>query len=78
MHCPKCDAELEFGGAEPDVEIMCGGWYYGDCDIFVSEHDTSRELMEGDVQIRFSDGSNQYGTPISEISTHPRTKGYEE
>lgn len=37
--CPKCEQEMQHQDYEPDVGIMCGGWYCTDCDIFVEDED---------------------------------------
>lgn len=40
-NCPKCEADISgtYQEAEPDVGIMCGGWYCETCDIIVEEED---------------------------------------
>ena len=81
MNCPKCDAELEFEGADPSVGIESGGWYCGDCDLFTSEHDVDREPMLGDVHVPMTEPrkpGERLGTPISELSGRPGHPGYAE
>jgi hypothetical protein len=41
IECPKCGKDIgeTFQEAEPDVGLMNGGWYCGECDIAVSQED---------------------------------------
>lgn len=37
MNCPKCDKEMEHQDYEPDVGIMCGGFFCTACDVWVDD-----------------------------------------
>jgi len=78
MNCPKCDAELEFEPADPSVGIECGGWYCDACDLFTSEYEVERELLDGDVGIPPIEPERKIGTPISTLSGRPGHPGFEQ
>ena len=42
MDCPKCGVDISdsYQGAEPDVGIMCSGYYCDACDLFVEADDS--------------------------------------
>lgn len=76
MNCPKCDADISdtYEAADWSVGITCGGWYCDTCDHAVSEHDSTREPLPGDVQISFArDPGEPIGTPASELASQPGT-----
>lgn len=75
MHCPKCDAELEYEGADPDVGVFGSGYYCEACDEF---HEAEYEPMEGDVAISFAPADKPLGTPLSQLSGRPGHPGYAE
>ncbi len=37
--CPKCGADVSetYQPYEPDVGIMCGGWFCDACDFFIED-----------------------------------------
>ncbi|GAB6430089.1 hypothetical protein bcgnr5382_56830 [Bacillus cereus] len=76
VNCPKCDADITgtYEGAEPDVGIMCGGYYCDACDLGVGEHEVEREPLPGDVPISFAlDAGAPLGTEFSELASQPGT-----
>lgn len=73
MDCPKCDAELEYEGADPSVGIFGSGYYCDECDEF---YDDAYEPSADDVPISFASGRKDIGTPISKLSGRVGEPGF--
>ena len=80
MNCPKCGADISDTYEQADYSVgINAGWYCDACDLGIGEHEYPCEPMEGDVYVSLTrDPSRPLGTPISQISTQPGTKGYAE
>lgn len=78
VNCPKCGADVSdsYEPDDPSVGIV-GGWSC-ECGEGIAEHEVGYDYHESDVGVPPAPRPAKLGTPLSELSTRPGEKGYDE
>lgn len=80
INCPKCSADVSDTYEPDDWSVgVVGGYYCDACDLGIAEHEVSDQYPDDELGYIASPApAKEIGTPISELSGRPGTKGFAE